>query len=141
LDSIERLSERNRTRCSRGLALVLVITQSGYVHSKSRITWARQQTRSKFLVARGAMKDPQEVLREKELDVRRVRREIAALHSVISLLAEPSDWAEYGLALPPLLSQVQEVRTASVNGTGSCSRYWQSYHVECPFYEANLNGM
>ena len=59
------------------------------------------------------MKDPQEVLREKELDVRRVRREIAALHSVISLLAEPSDWAEYGIALPPSLSHVQEVRTAS----------------------------
>ena len=59
------------------------------------------------------MKDSQEVLRKKELDVKRVRREIAALHSVIPLLAEPSDWAEYGLALPPSLSQVQEVRTAS----------------------------
>ena len=59
------------------------------------------------------MKDPHEVLREKELDVQRVRREIAALHFVISLLAEPSDWAEYGLALPPSLSQLQEVITAA----------------------------
>ena len=58
------------------------------------------------------MKDPYEVLRGKELDVQRVRREIEALHFVISLLAEPSDWAKYGLA-PPSLSQVQEVRSAT----------------------------
>ena len=58
------------------------------------------------------MKDPYEVLREKELDVQRVRREIEARHFVISLLAEPSDWAKYGL-VPPSLSQVQEVRSAT----------------------------
>jgi len=53
------------------------------------------------------MKDPYDLLRKKELDVKRVRREIAALHSVISLLAEASDCAEYGLAVPP---NVQEAR-------------------------------
>ena len=33
------------------------------------------------------MKDPHDLLRKKELDVKRVRREIAALHDVISILA------------------------------------------------------
>ena len=40
------------------------------------------------------MKDPHDLLRKKELDVKRVRREIAALHNVISILAESSDCAE-----------------------------------------------
>jgi hypothetical protein len=53
------------------------------------------------------MKDPYDLLRKKELDEKRVRREIAALHNVISLLAEASDCAEYGLATPP---NVQETR-------------------------------
>ena len=47
------------------------------------------------------MKDPHDLLRKKELDVKRVRREIAALHNVISILAESSDCAEYGLATRP----------------------------------------
>ena len=53
------------------------------------------------------MKDPHDLLQKKVLDVKRVRREIAALHNVISLLAEASDCAEYGLAVPP---NVQEAR-------------------------------
>jgi len=53
------------------------------------------------------LKDPYDLLRKKELDEKRVRREIAALHNVISLLAEASDCAEYGLATPP---NVQETR-------------------------------
>jgi len=53
------------------------------------------------------MKDPHDLLQKKVLDVKRVRREIAALHNVISLLAEASDCAEYGLAMPP---NIQETR-------------------------------
>ena len=53
------------------------------------------------------MKDAHDLLQKKVLDVKRVRREIAALHDVISLLAEASDCAEFGLAIPP---HVQEVR-------------------------------
>jgi hypothetical protein len=53
------------------------------------------------------MKDPHDLLQKKVLDVKRVRREIAALHDVISLLAEASDCAEYGLAMPP---NIQETR-------------------------------
>ena len=53
------------------------------------------------------MKDPHDLLQKKVLDVKRVRREIAALHHVISLLAEASDCAEHGLAPPP---NVQETR-------------------------------
>jgi len=44
------------------------------------------------------MKDLFHVLRQKELDVERVRKEIAALHFVIPLLAEEADWIENGLA-------------------------------------------
>jgi hypothetical protein len=56
------------------------------------------------------MRDAHDVLRKKELDLNRVRMEVAALHTVISLLVEPSDCAEYGLAVPP---NVQEIGTGS----------------------------
>jgi hypothetical protein len=46
------------------------------------------------------MKDLFKVLLEKELDIERVRKEIAALHFVIPLLAEESDWIENGLTPP-----------------------------------------
>jgi hypothetical protein len=46
------------------------------------------------------MKDLSQVLRQKELDVERVREEIEALHFVIPLLAEEADWIENGLAQP-----------------------------------------
>ena len=52
------------------------------------------------------MKNPRDVLQKKELDLKRVRTEVAALHGVISLLVEASDCAEYGLAVPP---NVQEI--------------------------------
>ena len=42
------------------------------------------------------------VLREKEMDIVRVRKEIGALHLAISLLADNQDWVEHGLASPPL---------------------------------------
>jgi len=44
------------------------------------------------------MKDLFQVLRQKELDIERVRKEIEALHFVIPLLAEEADWIENGLA-------------------------------------------
>ena len=56
------------------------------------------------------MKDVYEVLKQKELDVERVRKEIEALHFVIPMLVEDADWIENGLAPPPL----QMLRT----GTG-----------------------
>lgn len=49
------------------------------------------------------MKDLHEVLQEKELDVRRVQREIEALHSVIPLLADDADWLEQGIVVMPSL--------------------------------------
>jgi hypothetical protein len=42
------------------------------------------------------MKDPYQVLSQKEMDIERVRREIEALHFVIPLLAEDADWIERG---------------------------------------------
>ena len=40
------------------------------------------------------MIDPYLVLRQKELDISRLRKEIEALHSVIPLLVEDGDWAD-----------------------------------------------
>lgn len=74
------------------------------------------------------MKDVYEVLRKKELDFRRmqkdvemlhrvlwqvelefhrVQKEIAALHSVIPLLAEDPNWVECEPVLPPSSAQFQ----------------------------------
>jgi hypothetical protein len=59
------------------------------------------------------MIDPYQILRQKELDISRLRQEIEALHSVIPLLVEDGDWAEHGLAvapsrlLPPRVSAVK----------------------------------
>ena len=47
------------------------------------------------------MKDANQVLREKERELARLRGEIEALHLVIPLLAEERDWMEHGLAPPP----------------------------------------
>ena len=44
------------------------------------------------------MKDLSQVLRQKEMDIERVRKEIKALHFVIPLLAEDADRFEPGLA-------------------------------------------
>ena len=46
------------------------------------------------------MKDPYQVLIQREKDLELVQRQIAALHLVIPLLAENADWIENGLALP-----------------------------------------
>ena len=46
------------------------------------------------------MKDVSLVLREKELNIMRLRNEIQALHLVIPLLAEDREWVEHGLAPP-----------------------------------------
>ena len=58
------------------------------------------------------MKDPYQVLSQKEMDIERVRREIEALHFVIPLLAENADWVENGLALPGSHSRETGIATA-----------------------------
>ena len=60
------------------------------------------------------MKEPYQVLRQKEVDIERVRQEIEALHFVLPLLAEDADWIEYGLAPPN--SQVRGTGTAGLKG-------------------------
>jgi hypothetical protein len=45
------------------------------------------------------MKDLYQVLRQKELDIQRVQKEIATLHLVIPLLVDEADWAENGRLL------------------------------------------
>jgi hypothetical protein len=48
------------------------------------------------------MKDPYEVLKQKEADMRRIQKEIETLNFVIPLLAEDADRIEDGLAPPRL---------------------------------------
>jgi len=60
------------------------------------------------------MKDPYQVLKQKEIDIERVRREIAALHLVNPLLAEDVDWIEHGLASPRSASRFRGTGTAGV---------------------------
>jgi hypothetical protein len=50
------------------------------------------------------MKDVYQVLREKELDVMRVRKEVEALRFAIPLLAEGADSRNVAAAAPPLPS-------------------------------------
>ncbi len=45
------------------------------------------------------MKDVYEVLRQKELDLRRVQTEVEALHVVIPLLADNADYLDHGIVL------------------------------------------
>ena len=58
------------------------------------------------------MKDPYQVLSQKEMDIERVRREIEALRFVIPLLAENADWVEDGLASPGSHSRETGIATA-----------------------------
>ena len=58
------------------------------------------------------MKDPYQVLSQKEMDIERVRREIEALRFVIPLLAENADWVEDGLASPGSHSRETGIGTA-----------------------------
>jgi hypothetical protein len=60
------------------------------------------------------MKDPHQVLSQKERDIERVRKEIQALRFVIPLLAEDADRIELGLAVPR--SQFRENGIATANG-------------------------
>ena len=53
------------------------------------------------------MYDPYQVLRQKEKDIERVRKEIDALRFVIALLAEDTDEIDYGSASPLPVSQVR----------------------------------
>ena len=56
------------------------------------------------------MKNPYEVLKQKEADMGRIQKEIEALNLVIPLLAEDADWIEDGLAPP----RFRATRTAGV---------------------------
>lgn len=56
------------------------------------------------------MRDVHQVLREKELEVARVRQEIEALRSIIPLLAdEDEDEDEVTSATPPLYSPLRAI--------------------------------
>jgi hypothetical protein len=58
------------------------------------------------------MRDVYEVLRQKELEMVRVRKEVETLLRVIPLLAEDEDRIEYGLASPPSSQQFRGTGTA-----------------------------
>ena len=45
------------------------------------------------------MKNVYDLLQQKEFDIRRVQREIEALHFVIPLLADDADWLEQGIVV------------------------------------------
>jgi hypothetical protein len=53
------------------------------------------------------MHDLYQVLRQKEKDIERVRREIEALRFVIPMLSEDTDEIDYGPAPPLSVSQVR----------------------------------
>jgi hypothetical protein len=61
-----------------------------------------------------SMKDPYQVLEQKQTEIERVRREIEALRFVVPLLAEDADWVEDGLASPG--SQSRETGIATAKG-------------------------
>jgi hypothetical protein len=69
------------------------------------------------------MKDPYQVLGQKEMDIERVRREIEALRFVIPLLAEDADWIDDGLASPG--SHSRETGFATAKG-------WQRRELQPP---------
>lgn len=48
------------------------------------------------------MKDANEVLRQKELEVANIRSQIRALHRTIPLLADEKDFEEFGLVRPSM---------------------------------------
>ena len=56
------------------------------------------------------MKDPYQVLRQKEMEIERVQKEIEALRFAVPLLAEDADRLELGLSPP--------VSVAQFRGTG-----------------------
>ncbi len=62
------------------------------------------------------MKDVYEVLRQREVEIVRVRKEIEALQLVIPLLAEEGDRFEYGLPSRP--STLQFPGTGITGGKG-----------------------
>ncbi len=62
----------------------------------SRLTGEKSEVATKSEVA---MKDVYEVLRQKELDLRRVQTEVEALHVVIPLLADNADYLDHGIVL------------------------------------------
>lgn len=73
------------------------------------------------------MKDPYRVLREKEQDVERVRKEIQALHTVIPLLSD--DQLSSDDLMPALLSSVSRESVDSDNGTADLEpfvRHWRN---------------
>jgi hypothetical protein len=59
------------------------------------------------------MRDFFQVLRQKEADIERVRREINALRSVLPLLADDADGIEYDTDVPLSESEFRETGTES----------------------------
>jgi hypothetical protein len=55
------------------------------------------------------MKNVYQVLREKELELQRLRDEVAALHIVIPLLADAGEWLERGGVLAPVPTNDSEL--------------------------------
>jgi hypothetical protein len=62
------------------------------------------------------MRDVYEVLRQKEVEMVRVRKEIEALHFVVPLLAEDEDRVQFGLTSPPSSPQFRGTGTAREEG-------------------------
>jgi hypothetical protein len=72
------------------------------------------------------VKDVNLVLRGKEMDIVRLRKEIEALHLAIPLLAENRDWVEHGLASPPPSSESQGTGTTGLpRRPGLDERRWR----------------
>ncbi len=62
------------------------------------------------------MRDAYQLLKEKEIDIARLRKEIEALHVVIPLLAEETDWADHGVASAPSFPRLQAAGTVDAKG-------------------------
>ena len=51
------------------------------------------------------MKDIYEIMQQKHSELRRVQTEIEALHTVIPLLVDHTDWLEHGVIVGPMAAQ------------------------------------
>jgi hypothetical protein len=72
-----------------------------------RVFFAPNEVKSTARSWKITMKDPYQVLKQKERDVEGVRKQIKALHLAISLLAEDADLIERGLASSPSVSRMR----------------------------------
>ena len=90
------------------------------------------------------VKDVNLVLRGKEMDIVRLRKEIEALHLAIPVLAENRDWVERGLASRPPSSESQGTGTTGLprhlvsDSRLRISAIWHSANQDSD--RAHLNG-